>query len=460
MGLILRRLLLAWRRARCNLFLPGGVMATRKKAASTVETKLRGVAATVDELSRSDPKIVTSANALGNAKLTLEHDTLGRLRVSVRHRGHLFGVPDLLSVRTTGAQMPAVRIERAHGLRTRPLRSTGILDILVDAAQIEHGPVDPNAMAKLVFYVSGFIFFEPKNNTAQFTVAGRDWTARLLEPYTDALNTLKDRPGSILVAIETDAPEKDLTLVRSSLDTLLWLLSFAVGGTVQVARQDVVIGGKVVRSTLFDTRPVRAPLLPPIWLDGPHSGLLKKYTEWSFDRWVSAESKYLLRSVTELLLLARGEPIVNVRALIVSNVLEILRYNFGANVLVPSGRATVDASSDEFYWARGALGNPKPNDTPKVTLAKMMETLQSDLRMTQWDPKFKNLRNKVMHTGEVPGVTVMDKYQSASDCLHFCDTVVLALLDWDAAGGKYIPANQPLDPTPGVHGNNWKSFVR
>ena len=43
---------------------------------------------------------------------------------------------------------------------------------------------------------------------------------------------------------------------------------------------------------------------------------------------------------------------------------------------------------------------------------------------------------------------------------HFCDCVILALLEWDRVGGQYVPANHPSFNGPDKLGMNIINFVR
>jgi hypothetical protein len=138
-----------------------------------------------------------------------------------------------------------------------------------------------------------------------------------------------------------------------------------------------------------------------------------------------------------LALLARRESIVQVKALIAANALEVLRYHFGHRVLVPTGRAV--ARDDDLLWPPGSA---KAN--ARMSFGEILDAFAGDHGLPHWESaRFKSLRNAVVHTGEVPRANLLEKYKEAIDAVHFVDTAVLALLDWDKVGGKYLPCNQP-----------------
>lgn len=66
----------------------------------------------------------------------------------------------------------------------------------------------------------------------------------------------------------------------------------------------------------------------------------------------------------------------------------------------------------------------------------------------------------MVHGDEIEGATVLDQYERVMDLAHFCDTIILALLEWDRAGGEYVPCNDWSRNTRTSIGVNVKRFVR
>jgi hypothetical protein len=135
---------------------------------------------------------------------------------------------------------------------------------------------------------------------------------------------------------------------------------------------------------------------------------------------VVAEGTYRLRAVIHLLSLADAEHNFTIQALLVANTLEILRHSFAKNVL-------------------------KSRGTFKEILGKMVQ----ELKITRaWNPKvITDFRNKVVHEAEVEGSSAQEKHARIMEAMHFCDVAVLALLEWDKAGGTYFPVTAHCSPT-------------
>jgi hypothetical protein len=77
----------------------------------------------------------------------------------------------------------------------------------------------------------------------------------------------------------------------------------------------------------------------------------------------------------------------------------------------------------------------------KLSFAEILADFCADNRITQWKPEFTTFRNRMFHGLAIPGPTLLDQYWRVMDVAHFCDVVVLALLNWDASGGRYVPCN-------------------
>jgi len=75
--------------------------------------------------------------------------------------------------------------------------------------------------------------------------------------------------------------------------------------------------------------------------------------------------------------------------------------------------------------------------------------LVQNLNITQgWNPKaITDFRNKIVHEAEVEGSTAQDQQAQIMEAMHFCHVAVLALLEWDKAGGTYFPVTAHRSPT-------------
>jgi hypothetical protein len=131
--------------------------------------------------------------------------------------------------------------------------------------------------------------------------------------------------------------------------------------------------------------------------------------------------------------------------------LEIMRYNYALNVGVQAG--TFKPRGDNFDWVSG------PRTGHQGSFEDILMDLWATMQLTGWRNAFKDWRNDVVHQGSLRG-SADDQRRHYLDMHHFCDRVLLALLDWDHAGGDYIPINDHPHPDPKAVGYNWQKFQR
>lgn len=188
-----------------------------------------------------------------------------------------------------------------------------------------------------------------------------------------------------------------------------------------------------------------APILPSFM--GP--GVIKPFLEACFaPAAVASKTLPLVRLINTLLDL-RSEPVVHIKGLLAANFLEVLRYRYALNVLVPAGRARPEG--DHFC---------APGDKGTMSFAAILGAFCTDIGLSGWDSRFKDFRNRVVHGDDIEGSTIREQYAKVLEVLHFCDRIILALLDWDRAGGTYIPCVEPDRATPTSYGVNVRPFTR
>jgi hypothetical protein len=214
-----------------------------------------------------------------------------------------------------------------------------------------------------------------------------------------------------------------------------WLLSFAEGALVAVNETEIqddpsTPSRKCIQRIIDSPR----PWVAPIDLESA-PGAVRQWLENTYTPFVEAEGKYHLNGIIHLLSLAGAEDNITIQALLVANTLEILRYNFAKNVLVPSNRAL--QKGDQFC---------SPIDRKSLGFRAILNMLVSEINITNaWKgQQITDFRNKIIHEGEIleaPDVGEQKDKQDKSimEALHFCHVVVLALLEWDKAGGDYVP---------------------
>jgi hypothetical protein len=109
-----------------------------------------------------------------------------------------------------------------------------------------------------------------------------------------------------------------------------------------------------------------------------------------------------------------------------------LRYNYALNV----GHFT--QKRDDFYWA-------DKRTTDKVSFNKIIEDFCQTNNLQGWIHHYTKIRNEIVHQGEVIGNNSMEKIKNYLEIHHFCDRVILAILNWDQVSGYYIPINGVAD---------------
>ena len=176
---------------------------------------------------------------------------------------------------------------------------------------------------------------------------------------------------------------------------------------------------------------------------------IAKFLENSFNLYERLRDTYLLNNLIHIGVVAKSTPYRENKTLLMVNFLEVLRYNYAVNVSVPRG--LFKQKGTDFIWQIG------PNSGNKASFKEILEQFCQDNNITGWNDDFRYLRNEIVHTGKVKGVDASKRYY---DLHHFCDCLILALLEWDKAGGSYIPVNNPSFNGPNKWGMNIVKFIR
>jgi hypothetical protein len=215
---------------------------------------------------------------------------------------------------------------------------------------------------------------------------------------------------------------------------ICWLLAFANGVSLNLPIFPRILISKDTNThtELLDV-PANASaqkgLINPLELRIPKE--IEDYLQWSHDRFALHEKNYSLRRVVHWLSLAMSSPILHLRALIALEVLEVLRFSFASSILVPTGRAKQKGFN--FF---------PPGGGKRIEFEEILRELAADLGLHSWTPMFVKFRNKMVHEGEIFGGSFHEQAQNTRDVLHFCHSVVLALLEWDQNNGYYWPITE------------------
>jgi hypothetical protein len=177
---------------------------------------------------------------------------------------------------------------------------------------------------------------------------------------------------------------------------------------------------------------------------------LTQFIEHSYKYYQESVTKYNLNNLINLGILAKHTPYIEVETLLMCNFLEVLRYNYALNIGCPKGDFTRDRK-DNFYLVTNERRNGRRNgrrncsasSQQRASFQEILEHFCDKNSITGWCSSFKDIRDKIVHTGNITGSNSLKKIQKDKDLHHFCDQVILALLKWDLVSGHYIPINCP-----------------
>jgi hypothetical protein len=350
------------------------------------------------------------------------------------------------TIRTAPGRFPSVLIERAahHGGRSDPDGS--YTEFWAAEVAIRHAEVQPTDEIRRKYFLTGFNFSDEQTT---FVAAGTTWTLRLLDDHLATDRVISAR-GAVTALLTTDAvPASRAGEIDEAASLIESLLSFAAGGFVGAARIDEERNGTATATTLRPNEGPESFSLPPILLESATPGVVKHFIESSYPAAQSISAVLPLARLIASTLRMRDEGVVHIKALLAANFLEIVRYHHALNVMVPAGRA--EPKNEGFRV---------PASRKSLPFDEIMGDFVQTHGLTRWNPKYTKFRNRIVHEGEIDGATLLDQHAAVMELAHFCDTVVLALLNWDKAGGKYIPCSDWERSTRTSYGINVLPFTR
>ncbi|MTJ49087.1 hypothetical protein [Dolichospermum sp. UHCC 0259] len=169
-----------------------------------------------------------------------------------------------------------------------------------------------------------------------------------------------------------------------------------------------------------------------------------QFIESTYTDYISNVNIYKLKKLITLGILAKNTPYLENKTILMCNFLEILRYNHA----ISCPNKFIKKQEDCFYWADGR----NPNE---VSFNKILKDFCKTNNL-QFE-YFIDIRNTIVHQGEVIGNNLDKKRENYLRLHHFCDRVILTLLKWDEVSGYYIPINkQQYKPMNGIAVNRIK----
>ena len=165
----------------------------------------------------------------------------------------------------------------------------------------------------------------------------------IFSPYTE---------GAISnVAQVCDVSYSSVATMIELLKSICWLASFACGRLSGIARIEVLRGNEFVYIDLRSIMTEFKPNIEVICSDFVSATIIK-FIEHSFDLYKKLRDTYLLNNLINIGVLAKSIAYKENKILLMSNFLEVLRYNYGLNVGISKG--IFRQERNDFIWQTGA----------------------------------------------------------------------------------------------------------
>jgi hypothetical protein len=389
----------------------------------------------------------STPNTPPNLVVTLLHGGDGQTRLSGRWSGGPWHTdPGQMQLRA-GQQVggPTIDVRRAYVTRRQWKMDPGsgpqgTAEFFCPESIVTFRTADPTKPGMFVLYLTGLNFLTFNLDPITFTIGTRTWTLTLFEPTFKTQETLRATEGELITATlvtELEAPVAFSEDLYNEGSEIAWLLSFGQGRGVRIARVDTWTNdGWLIEARLLSGDSHGGSHPGPVRFDDAHIGdVVGRFLTTGLPRFRQHADTYRLRVLVNFSLLARRSQPTEAIALFCANFLEILRHNYAHNVLVPSGRAMLDAHGD-IRWP------PSNNSGRRMYFAETIELFVKDFALSGWDARFKDLRNEVVHRGEVTGATAIERWRNTMDLLHFCDRAMLAILGIESLDTNYYKVCQ------------------
>ncbi|MDB9459570.1 hypothetical protein PN473_14350 [Dolichospermum circinale CS-545/17] len=265
----------------------------------------------------------------------------------------------------------------------------------------------------LRFYLNKLPFLN-SNNKQYVNISGKTFSFSKYEQ------------GCISTLIEINNVQySNLKEIEKIIDDICWLLSFARGVYSSITRVEAYHNNRLAYIKFNSCQEINK-FKPGLQIIDDAD--ICKFIEKSYQPYQQNKQNYLLNNLIEVGLRTENIIFIEVRLLLMANFLEILRHNYAINIAVPRG--DIEQRTDSyFYWKP-----PHPNANNRAGFPTILQHFCNSINISDWDNDFVNIRNEIVHTGDLSG----DQATRYRQMYQFCNRVILALLDWDLAGGEYI----------------------
>ncbi|MGB5713436.1 MAG: hypothetical protein WBM44_21310, partial [Waterburya sp.] len=221
----------------------------------------------------------------------------------------------------------------------------------------------------------------------------------------------------------------DLDNIKDLVDSICWLISFASGQMASIARTEVFDENQLIYQEYISAI---------THLNSENKVIddseIVKFIENTYIYYFQNKDVYLLKGLINTGILANNNLYVETKTLLMSNFLEILRYNYALNIGCRKG--FLKQKKDNFKWVEGINNNQSAYFKDILTtFCKANRILKS------WDDLLKDIRNRIIHQGECLGNNIYERIENYNKLHHFCDRAILAILNWHKFSGHYIAKN-------------------
>ncbi|MFN4953082.1 MAG: hypothetical protein ACK5F3_03100 [Aphanizomenon sp.] len=266
---------------------------------------------------------------------------------------------------------------------------------------------------------------EPKIYQTDFTINITGQPKVVIKPHSE---------GAISHLLEVDGVTfAELNNVIELIDSISFLISFASGRMCSIARIQVLHDTKIVHLEYIS--PENTKLKEGNKVIYREEDVIQ-FIESTYTDYMSNVNIYKLKQLIKLGILAKNTPYIENKTLLICNFLEILRYNYAINIAVPRGTFYTRTRNDGSLEFKFIIGNNVAG------FHDIIDDFCQTNNLKGWIKDYTKIRNEIVHQGEVIGNDDEEKIKNYLELHHFCDRVILTLLNWDNVSGYYIPKHR------------------
>lgn len=294
-------------------------------------------------------------------------------------------------------------------------------DVKISSAELKSTTIPSNKIS-IKFYLTNIRYFDRSN--IDICINGKPRVT--LHPFLEGQVTH--------YAVIDSVNYSDLDNIKDLIDSICWLISFASGKKCCIAKTEVCDSEQIVYQELIS---VGTKLNENNVSKLVEERDVIKFVEKTYVHYQNYKDTYLLKKLINIGIQAKHNNYTEVKTLLMVNFLEVLRYNFALNVFCRQG--IFKKKQDDFIWNKGKYKGKNKKVPFKEIIIKLLIVYRIK---NSWHENFKKNRNSIIHKGDCLGANDIDRINNYRKLHHFCDRIMLAILQWDKYSGYYIPNDQ------------------